>query len=386
MESPLNVPPPAWMSEELALFDDAVGRFMAGELEPLADQWEEAGIVERETWLRCGEQGLLLASAPEAYGGGDGSFAHEAVIIEQSGRRGLDAINLCVQSAIIAPYITQYGSEAQKQAWLPALARGEIIASIAMTEPGAGSDLQGMRATYRADGDDYVINGQKIFITNGILADLVLVACKAAGSDGAKGISLIFVEPAKVEGFRRGRKLDKIGLRGQDTAELFFDEVRVPRANLLGVSEGQGFYQMMDKLAQERLVVALQSMAMIERALALTLEHVRERKAFGKRVLDFQAVQFQLAEWKTQATVAKVFCHHCVEQHLQARLDATTASMAKYWLSELQGQIVDGCLQLFGGYGYMNEYPIARMYRDARVSRIYGGTNEIMKLLIARSL
>jgi acyl-CoA dehydrogenase len=386
MDSPLNVPAPRWMSDELALFDDAVGRFMGQVLEPLADGWEQQSIVERETWQRCGEQGLLLASAPEAYGGGGGSFAHEAVIIDQSGRRGLDAINLCVQSAIVAPYLVRYGSEAQKRAWLPALARGEMIAAIAMTEPGAGSDLQGMCASYRADGDDFVINGQKIFITNGILADLVLVACKAAGREGAKGISLIFVEPAKAPGFRRGRKLDKIGLRGQDTAELFFDEVRVPRTNLLGEAEGQGFYQMMDKLAQERLVVALQSMAMIERALALTLEHVRQRRAFGQRVLDFQTVQFRLAEWKTQATIAKVFCHHCVELHLEQRLDAATASMAKYWLSDLQGRVVDDCLQLFGGYGYMNEYPIARMYRDARVSRIYGGTNEIMKLLIARGL
>jgi acyl-CoA dehydrogenase len=386
MENILNVQRPAYLTEELELFQDMVARFMEKELVPLADSWEEHAIVEREAWKKCGEQGLLLVGCPEEYGGGGGSFAHEAVIIEQSGRRGLDAINICVQNAIFAPYLLQYGSDAQKRAWLPGLASGDIIGAIAMTEPGAGSDLQSIRTTFRRDGDEYVISGQKIFITNGIVADLVLVACKAAGAEGAQGISLIFMEPAKAAGFRRGRKLDKVGLRGQDTAELFFDEVRVPCSNLLGETEGQGFFQMMDKLAQERLVVALQSMAMIERALALTVEHVKQRKAFSKTLLGFQSVQFKLAECKTEATIARVFCNYCIERHLQGALDSATASMAKYWLSDLQGKIVDECLQLFGGYGYMNEYPIARMFRDARVSRIYGGANEIMKLLIARTL
>jgi acyl-CoA dehydrogenase len=384
--SPLDVPTPPWVTGEHQMFCDMVGRFMDRELAPLADEWEAEGIVARETWELCGQHGLLLSGTPECYGGGGGDFSFEAAIIDQSGRRGLDALNLCVQGAIFTPYLLRYGSEEQKRRWLPRLAAGEMISAIAMTEPGSGSDLQGIKTSYVEDGDNYVINGQKIFITNGIAADLILVACKSAGAAGAKGISLILVEPAQAHGFRRGRKLDKIGLRGQDTAELFFDDVRVPRANLLGEGEGQGFAQMMEMLPQERLVVALQAMAMIERALDVTLNYVKERQAFQRRLLDFQTIQFQLAEFKTEGTIAKVFCNHCVEQHLNGQLDATTASMAKYWMTELQGRIVDACLQLFGGYGYMNEFPIARMYRDARVSRIYGGTNEIMKLLIARSL
>jgi acyl-CoA dehydrogenase len=286
----------------------------------------------------------------------------------------------------VAPYIRHYGSTEQKQRWLPKLVSGEYIAAIAMTEPGAGSDLQGVRTTAMRDGNHYVINGAKTFITNGQLANFIVLVTKTDLSAGARGTSLFVIETDRVEGFRRGRNLDKIGMRSNDTSELFFDEVRVPADALLGPEEGQGFVQLMQQLPQERLLIALYAMARIERALKVTLDYVKERKAFGKAILDFQNSQFVLAECKTEATVAKVFVDHCIERHLKDGLDATTASMAKYWLTDLQCKIIDRCLQLHGGYGYMNEYPIARMYRDARVERIYGGANEIMKVLIARSL
>lgn len=386
MQSPLQVPRPEYHSDDLEIFESMVGKFFEQEMSPLADSWEQNGIVERQHWKLCGEAGLIMPGMPEELGGGGGSFAHEAVVIEQSGLLGLDGMNIATTSAIIAPYLLKYGREDQKRYWLPKIAAGDIICSIAMTEPGAGSDVQSIRTTAIVDGDDYVINGQKIFITNSILADFILLACKTDKDAGGKGISLIIVEPDKTEGFTRGNKLDKIGMKAHDTAEIFFENARVPKRNLLGEQEGQGFKQLMNKLAEERLVVALQSMAMIERALALTIDYVKERNAFGKRILDFQNTQFVLADCKTEATAAKVFCNSCVQQLLNGTLDTTTASMAKLWLSELQAKIVDQCQQFFGGYGYMNEYPIAQMYRDCRVSRIYGGTSEIMRLLVARSL
>lgn len=386
MYSPLEVPQPSYASEDLVIFGDMVRKFFEQELVSKAELWEQDGIVDRSDWKMCGDAGLLLTGMPEKYGGAGGSFAHEATVIQQSGLLGMDGINITTTSAIIAPYVLKYGTEEQKVHWLPRIAAGDVVCSIAMSEPGAGSDLQNIRTTAVRDGDNYIINGQKIFITNSILADFILLACKTDKSAGAKGISLIIVEPKKTEGFSRGNKLDKVGMRAHDTAELFFENARVPVSNLLGVKEGQGFSQMMNKLAEERLVVALQSMAMIERALALTIEYTKERNAFGKRLIDFQNTQFVLAECKTEATAAKVFCNNCVERVVDGSLDATTASMAKLWLSELQAKIIDRCQQLFGGYGYMNEYPIAQMYRDCRVSRIYGGTSEIMKLLIARSL
>ena len=266
------------------------------------------------------------------------------------------------------------------------MATGAYIGAIAMTEPGAGSDLQGVRTTAMKDGNHYVINGQKTFITNGQLANLIIVVAKTDPAAGAKGTSLFVVETNEVEGFRRGRNLDKIGLKGNDTSELFFDDVRVPADALIGAEEGRGFYQLMEQLPQERLLVAVQAMAMIERALEVTIDYVKQRKAFGKTVLEFQNTQFKLAEMKTEATIAKVFVNDCTDRLIKGELDAVTASMAKYWLTDLQCKIVDECLQLHGGYGYMNEYPIARMYQDARVQRIYAGTNEIMKVLIARSL
>ena len=284
------------------------------------------------------------------------------------------------------PYIVHYGSEEQKQKWLPRLASGELISAIAMTEPGAGSDLQGVKTTAKRDGNHYVINGSKTFITNGGSANFVVVVVKTDTSKGAKGISLIAFETEGVEGYRAGRVLDKMGMQANDTAELFFDDVRVPTACLLGTEEGQGFVQLMEQLPQERLVIALQGLGVIERALEVTIDYVKQRKAFGKRVMDFQNTQFKLAECKTEATIAKVFCNYCTGLLLEGKLDAFTASMAKLWVTDVQCRIVDECLQLHGGYGYMNEYPIARMYTDSRVQRIYAGTNEIMKLLIARSL
>jgi acyl-CoA dehydrogenase len=302
------------------------------------------------------------------------------------GRRGIEGWDAPLHNAIVAPYIETFGSEEQKQRWLPKMASGELISAIAMTEPGTGSDLQAIatKAT-KADGG-YVIHGAKTFITNGQNANLIIVACKTDPTLGAKGVSLLVVETDKVDGFARGRNLDKIGRDMADTSELFFNEVYVPEECLLGGAEGRGFYQLMEKLPQERQIIAVQCMAAIEYALAVTIEHVKGRKAFGKTLLDFQNTQFKLAEAKTEATIAQVFVDHCSKQLLEGKLDGATASMAKYWVSELLCRIVDECLQLHGGYGYMNEYPIATAYRDARVNRIYGGTSEIMKLLIARTL
>ncbi|MCC2111039.1 MAG: acyl-CoA dehydrogenase family protein [Hyphomicrobiales bacterium] len=362
------------------------GRFMERELVPDFDKWVEDGIVPRSAWEKAGEAGLLCAAMPEEYGGAGGSFAHEAVITLAIGRAGLDSFGAPLHSAIVAPYILHYGSEEQKKKWLPRLATGELIGAIAMTEPSAGSDLQGIKTRAEPDGNGYLVNGSKTFITNGQHANLVIVVAKTDPSAGAKGISLFVVETDNVDGFRRGRKLKKLGMDAQDTSELFFDDMKLPADSLIGGEEGRGFYQLMEQLPQERLLVATQAMAMIERALALTIDYVKERKAFGKAIAEFQNTQFSLAEVKTEATIGRVFLDHCIGRHVAGGLDTVTASMAKYWLTDLQGTIVDRCLQFFGGYGYMDEYPISRMYRDARVQRIYAGTNEIMKILIARSL
>jgi acyl-CoA dehydrogenase len=384
--SVLSLPKPAWATEDVGMLYDMAHRFMSEEIAPRYDEFERNEMVDRGCWEKAGQAGLLCASMPEEYGGAGGTYAHESAIIEAVGHVGVDGFGIVLHNAIVAPYILEYGSEEQKRRWLPKLATGELIGAIAMTEPGAGSDLQGIKTRAEKDGNRYRINGSKTFITNGQHANLIIVVTKTDPSQGAKGTSLIVIETDEVEGFQRGRNLDKIGLKANDTSELFFNDVRVPTANLLGHDEGQGFVQLMQQLPQERLLIGGQAIAMIERALAVTTDYVKERKAFGKPILDFQNTQFKLAELKTEATIGRVFYNDCVARHVQNGLDATTASMAKYWLTDLQGKVVDECLQLFGGYGYMNEYPIARMYRDARVQRIYGGTNEIMKLLIARSL
>ncbi|MFL5038733.1 MAG: acyl-CoA dehydrogenase family protein [Xanthobacteraceae bacterium] len=382
----LNVPRPAWMTEDLVLLEEQARRFFAAEFVPNLEQWNEDGIMERAMWQKAGEAGLLCAAMPEQYGGAGGTFAHEAVINREIALAGLDGFGAPLHSGIVAPYILHYGSEEQKQRWLPKLATGELVGAIAMTEPGTGSDLQGVRTSAVKSGNGYVLNGAKTFITNGQHANLIIVVAKTDPKQGAKGVSLMVVETEDASGFRRGRKLKKLGMDWADTSELFFDETKLPAESLLGTEEGQGFVQLMTELPQERLIVATAAVAMMERALALTIAYVKERKAFGKAIIEFQNTQFELAECKTEATIGKVFHDHCVERHLAGALDTTTASMAKYWLTDLQNKIVDRCLQLFGGYGYMDEYPISRMYRDARVQRIYAGTNEIMKLLIARSL
>ncbi|NRG19604.1 acyl-CoA dehydrogenase family protein [Rhizobiales bacterium] len=382
----IDVAEPQWMDEEVKLLDDAFARFLEQEIAPGYEDWVEAGCVTKEAWKKTGEGGFLCPAIPEEYGGVGGTFAHEAAIMHRLGVDGFDHFGIALHSGIVAPYILHYGSEDQKKRWLPGLVSGDLIGAIAMTEPGAGSDLQGIKTTAVKDGNHYVINGSKTFITNGQLANLIVVVAKTDPKEGAKGTSLFVVETEEVEGFRRGRNLDKIGLKGNDTSELFFDNVRVPADALLGQDEGKGFYQLMEQLPQERLIVTIQAMAAIERALTVTLDYVKERKAFGKAVIDFQNTQFKLAELKTEATIGRVFVNDCIAKHLEGGLDTVTASMAKYWTTDLQCKVMDECLQLHGGYGYMNEYPIARLYADARVQRIYAGTNEIMKVLIARSL
>jgi len=386
MTDVLNLPRPAWMSEDVVLLEETARRFISAEYGPHLEKWHEDHFYPREVWTKAGAAGLLCASMPEEYGGAGGTFAHEAVIDRQCSLAGFDAFGAPLHSGIVAPYILHYGTEEQKKRWLPKLATGELVGAIAMSEPGTGSDLQGVRTTALRSGNGYVLNGSKTFITNGQHANLIIVVAKTDPKQGAKGVSLVVVETADASGFRRGRKLKKLGLDSADTSELFFEEVALPAESLLGTEEGQGFYQLMKELPQERLIVSVNAVAMMERALALTIDYVKQRDAFGKKVIDFQNTQFVLAECKSEATIARVFLDHCIERHVKGELDTVTASMAKYWHTDLVGKIVDRCLQLFGGYGYMDEYPISRMYRDARVMRIYAGTNEIMKLLIARSL
>jgi len=382
----LNVPRPSWMTEELLLLEEQARRFITVEYVPHLDRWNEQGMYDREVWAKAGAAGLLCPSIPEEHGGAGGTFAHEAVIGRELSLAGFDSFGAALHSGIVAPYILHYGTDEQKRRWLPKLVTGELVGAIAMSEPDTGSDLQGVRTTAKKSGNCYVLNGSKTFITNGQHANLIIVVAKTDASAGAKGLALMVVETDSAPGFRRGRKLKKLGLDAADTSELFFEDVKLPPENLLGVEEGQGFAQLMTELPRERLIVAVHAQAMIERALALTIDYVKQRQAFGKRIIEFQNTQFVLAECKSEATIARVFHDHCIERYLNGTLDTVTASMAKYWLTERQGEIIDRCLQLFGGYGYMEEFPISRMYRDARVMRIYAGTNEIMRLLIGRSL
>ena len=384
----ITLPKAAWRDdEELNMFEVSVRGFFTREapLETVA-KWRENGIVDRDMWNKAGDAGLLCVSMPEEYGGMGGDFRHEAVIMDVMGTMGIDGFGLPLHNAIIAPYLRHYGSEEQKQKWLPRMASGEMVGAIAMTEPGAGSDLQGITTTAVKSGNHYVINGSKTFINNGATANLIIVVAKTDPALGAKGTSLIIVETDEVEGFRRGKNLDKIGQDAQDTSELFFDDVRVPTSNLIGPMEGMGFIQLMEQLASERLQIGIQGVASMERAITETVAYVKDRKAFGKSIMDFQNTQFKLAECKTKATVARAFCDRCLELLLVGKLDAATASMAKYWVSDVENEVMDECLQLHGGWGYMNDMPIARMWRDSRVQRIYGGANEVMKVLIARTL
>lgn len=387
MESVLGLPQPDFMVvEEIAMFADSVSRFVADRLPPdRMAHFREQGIIDREIWTQAAEAGLMGISIPEEFGGAGGDFRHEVVLAEQLGRAGIEGWDLTLHNAVVAPYIAAYGTQEQKARWLPGICSGEIILAIAMTEPGTGSDLQAIRASAVDDGDSYIINGSKTFITNGQHADLILVIARTGEGKGSRSLSMIGVETRNAQGFSRGANLEKIGRECADTSELFFNDLRVPKANRIG-EEGAGFSMLMEKLPQERLVIAVQALAGIEYALALTIDYVKQRKAFGQAILDFQNTQFVLADCKTEAVMARAFVERCIQLLLEGRLDSATASMAKAAVSEMQGRIVDRCVQLFGGYGYMAEYPIAQAYKDARVTRIYGGTTEIMKLLIARTL
>lgn len=376
-----------WMNEELRIFRDAARRFLKAEFTPNIEKWVHAKLVDPAAWIKAGEAGLLCASIPEEYGGAGGTIAHEAVILEELEHCGLGTnFANTIHSGIVAHYILKYGNEEQRRRWLPRMARGELIGAIAMTEPDAGSDLQSIRTTARRDVAGYILNGQKTFITNGHNAGLIIIVAKTDPQARAKGISLVVLETQGSVGFRRGRNLDKIGMKASDTAELFFDDVVVPLENLLGEGEGQGFSQLMAQLPIERLLIAISAVAATERAILLTSEYVKERSAFGKKLIEFQNTAFKLAERKTEAVIGRVFLDHCIGRALLGELDTVTASMAKWWTTDKQSETADECLQLFGGYGYMSEYPISSMYVDSRVQRIYGGSNEIMKLLISRHL
>jgi acyl-CoA dehydrogenase len=370
---------------ELDAFRATVRRFYETEVMPNWQRYAAQGQVDRALWNRAGALGLLLLDVPAAYGGADGSVEHLAVMVEEAARAIDSALGFSVHS-IVSQYLLAYASEAQKRRWLPAMAKGELVGAIAMTEPGAGSDLQGIRTQARREGDDYLISGQKTFITNGQHADLVIVVAKTDPREGAKGVSLIVAETKDLAGFRRGRTLDKMGQKAQDTAELFFDDARVPADNLLGGEEGRGFGQLMNQLPYERMIVAFRAVGAMARAVELASAYAKERRAFGKSLMEFQNTRFTLAECATEVSVARAFVSECLDKLLAGRLDAPTACMAKWWTSERQCTVIDRCLQIFGGYGYMNEYPISRLYTEARVQRIYGGTSEIMKEVIARSL
>jgi len=376
--------PRTLFSLEHELFRESVRKFLEREAAPFHGQWEKQGYIDRQLWSKAGEQGLLCSHLPEEYGGMAVDFLYSAIVIEEISRLGLTGIGFSLHSDIVSPYILHYGSEALKQKYLPKLIAGESITAIAMTEPGAGSDLQGVKTTAVLDGDEYVINGSKTFITNGYLADLVIVVAKTDPQAGAKGTSLFLVE-AGTPGFAKGKRLEKVGMKAQDTSELFFQDVRVPKENLLGQA-GMGFAYLMQELPQERLTVAIGAISAAEAALQWTLDYTRERKAFGQAIADFQNTRFKLAEIATEVQIGRVFLDRCLELHLQGKLDVPTAAMAKYWATDLQCKVLDECVQLHGGYGFMWEYPIARAWADARVQRIYAGTNEIMKEIIARSL
>ena len=371
-------------SEQHEQYRSTVRRFLEKEVAPHHEQWEEDGYVNRDVWLKAGENGLLCPSMPEAFGGAAADKLYSVVMFEEIARQGFTGLGFGLHNEIVAPYILSYGSPAQKDRYLPAMSRGETIGAIAMSEPAAGSDLQGIRTTARDEGDHFVLNGSKTFITNGFHADLVIVVAKTNPEAGAKGTSLLLVERG-MPGFEKGRRLKKVGMKAQDTSELFFDNVKVPKANLLG-DLNRGFIYLMQELPWERLQIAISGISAAQAAIDWTLDYTKERKAFGSTVAAFQTTRFKLAELQTEVQVARVFVDRCIDLLMQGKLDTATASMAKYWCSDLQCKVIDECVQLHGGYGYMWEYPIARAWADARVQRIYGGTNEIMKEVIARSI
>lgn len=369
---------------EHEMFRDSFRKFLEDEAVPYHSQWEKDGQVDRELWRKAGQMGYLSPTVPEEYGGVGVDFRYNAIVDEEVAKLGLSGIGFGLHSDIAVPYIMAYGTEEQKKKYLPGCVNGDIVTAIAMTEPGTGSDLQGVKTNAVLDGDHYILNGSKTFITNGQLADLIIVVAKTNPEAGAKGTSLLLVETG-TEGFEKGQNLEKIGMKAQDTSELFFQDVKIPKENLLG-AEGMGFIYLMQELPQERLSVGLNAIASAESILEQTLTYVKDRKAFGRAISSFQNTQFKLAEMSATLTMARVFVDKCLELHIDGKLDVVTAAKLKMLTTDIQCDVIDECLQLHGGYGYMWEYPVARAYADARVQKIYAGTNEIMKLIIARSM